>query len=162
MQGADVARELVAYEGWANQRILATAAQLDTSAPGQGASWGSIAGSMQHVVGSHATWLSRFTGKPAIERGAANHRELTAWFDEVQAALEGFTATLTDEAYFGDVEFRDSRGNPHRDTLALLLAHLVNHGTFHRGEAALLLTAAGCSPGDLDMIVYRRMMDPSR
>jgi uncharacterized damage-inducible protein DinB len=36
------------------------------------------------------------------------------------------------------------------------MAHLVNHGTQHRSEAAAMLTEYGYSPGDIDFIIYLR------
>lgn len=35
-----------------------------------------------------------------------------------------------------------------------LLAHVMNHGTQHRSEVAVLLSAAGRSPGNLDMVFF--------
>jgi len=35
-----------------------------------------------------------------------------------------------------------------------MLAHVVNHGTQHRSEAAALLTEIGHSPGEIDMIFF--------
>jgi len=35
-----------------------------------------------------------------------------------------------------------------------MLAHVVNHGTQHRSEAAAILTQAGRSPGEIDMIFF--------
>ena len=34
------------------------------------------------------------------------------------------------------------------------MVQLVNHGTQHRSEAAVILTAAGASPGDLDIVRF--------
>ena len=34
------------------------------------------------------------------------------------------------------------------------LAHVVNHGTQHRSEAAMMLTHWGQSPGELDLFYY--------
>jgi len=35
----------------------------------------------------------------------------------------------------------------------LLVAHLFNHQTHHRGQVHAMLTAAGAQPGDTDMFL---------
>ena len=162
MDRAAHARLLLTYEGWANQRILSNLFDLDEDEPAVGPSWGTIFGSMAHVVASHAVWLGRFKETGHSFAIPATLPEMEAAFRRSQAELVAFGADLVDHDWERLVRFNDSRGHPHEEFLGVLLTHLVNHGTYHRGEAALLLTRAGRSPGDLDLIVYRRQQEPGR
>jgi uncharacterized damage-inducible protein DinB len=42
------------------------------------------------------------------------------------------------------------------------MIHQVNHATQHRSECAAILTHFGCSPGDLDYLVYQDMQNYGR
>ena len=66
------------------------------------------------------------------------------WADEWDA-LDAWLATVTDE-WLDEL----GEGVPFWQ----MLAHVANHGTQHRSEAAVILTDAGRSPGDLDMIFF--------
>jgi uncharacterized damage-inducible protein DinB len=65
-----------------------------------------------------------------------------------------FVAGLTDEKLASELEYTSTEGGRHKRVLWETMAHLVNHGTQHRAEAAAMLTALGHSPGDIDLIVY--------
>ena len=162
MNLAEYLRLLVDYDGWATGRILAQTDGLVEEDAGAGASWRSIEGSMRHVLEAHATWLKRFAGQaqPAVQSPGFDALASTA--AAIQENLVAFVESVAEAAWFDEVHFQDSRGNPHHDHLVVLLDHLVNHGTYHRGEAALLLTRLGRSPGDLDLVVYRRLTEPGR
>ncbi len=72
------------------------------------------------------------------------------------SALQSFSDTLTDEAVAKVVEYHDTGGRPRANPLGHLIAHVVNHGTQFRGEAAVDLSRLGYSPCDLDRIVFLR------
>jgi uncharacterized damage-inducible protein DinB len=54
---------------------------------------------------------------------------------------------------FGSCKDRRTRtnGEARRQLFWQLLVHIVNHGTQHHTEAAMLLTQYGASPGDIDL-----------
>jgi uncharacterized damage-inducible protein DinB len=69
--------------------------------------------------------------------------------------MRAYLATLTDAALAGDLVWRAADGDERRlSNLWLSLAHVVNHSTQHRSEAAEALTMIGRSPGDLDLGDY--------
>lgn len=158
MSLGDHLRTLIAYNQWANDRLLAVAkllsdADLDREV---GGSWGTIRANLHHLVGAQMGWMNQFTGERfrdldwPISRSA-----LWAAFDQSREDLRAFGDKLSESAdetfELHDVDtWRPERSLP----LAPLIAHVVNHGTQHRAEIGILLNGLGHSPGDLDIFFF--------
>lgn len=144
-------RDLFAYDRWATERILAAADGVDD------ATWHrsgviderGLGGILVHMLGAYQRWrhglaedgeTPRPEREPLLSPAELRARWLTEW-----AAMDDFLGSI-DDAWLA----RDDEGVP----FAGMLLHLANHGTQHRSEAAGLLTQAGRSPGDLDLIVW--------
>ncbi len=62
-----------------------------------------------------------------------------------------FLATLDDAQLDTPFHYTRTNGEPRSRIFWQLLVHIVNHGTQHHTEAAILLTQYGASPGDIDL-----------
>jgi uncharacterized damage-inducible protein DinB len=152
------------YNYWANSRILDAAGGLTdeqyvTVVPGL--SHGSIRATLVHALAAEQIWRRRclegISPTTLLKEADCSTLEwLRALWTEEEAAMRAGLARLTDEALAARLAYRTTGGRAMEDTLWQLLAHLVNHGTQHRAEAAVALTAFGQSPGDVDLIVYLR------
>ncbi len=150
---ADEVRFLFAYDQWATGKVLAALDGLDAvvwSRPNAIGERG-LGGVLVHQLGAVQRWRIAFQSHGS-EEGPEPEKEALPTIGELRALWEAEWAvqsawlpTLTDDfvaVVFGDVP------------VWRMLVHVVNHGTQHRAEAGLLLTAEGRSPGELDLINY--------
>jgi len=152
------------YNYWANARVLDAAARLQPeqlSAPAAGLSYGSVRGNLAHILGAEWLWRMRCQqGKsPSSTPPESEYPTLEVlrarWADE-ERAMRAYLAGLGDDDLQQIVRYRTTGGKPYQNPLGQLLLHVVNHGTQHRAEAGVALTAYGQSPGEFDFVVYLR------
>ncbi|MFN8497514.1 MAG: DinB family protein [Anaerolineae bacterium] len=152
---------LFAYSDWAWNKLLDTAEALDEAQlDAQPWSLPSLRRILTHALGAEILWRQRMQGNSPTTmlsvEAVPTLAALRARWREVAAERNAFIAGLTQTDLDATVHYKTTKGKPYEETRWRLLAHLANHGTQHRSEAAALLTEFGHSPGDLDMIVYLR------
>ncbi len=162
----DDIRLLYAYNAWANDRILTTAAALTPeqlrapAAPDPG--YGTIFGSLVHIVEAEHAWrvvLETGDWPEMLTPDDFPSLDALATFARAEAtAMQTYLAQLTDADMDGMARYEVEEGG-HRERVRWhCLVHLVNHGTYHRGEVAALLTGQGHSPGELDFTYFLHTM----
>ena len=149
---ADDIRYLAAYDRWATVKVLDAAVGIDES------TWSAtnaidergLGGILVHQLGATQRWRNGLaeTGlRPRPEREPLPTIEaLRAAWEAEWSEWAAWLPTI-DQAFLDRV---DEEGV----AFWQCLAHVVNHGTQHRSEAAALLTALGHSPGDMDFTVF--------
>ena len=156
-------RTMAAYNAEMNRRLYGAAARLSEAerrAP-RGAFWGSVHGTLTHILWGDRQWMSRFDDweKPAtpIKQSAQmidDFAELAAARATADAGISRW-AHKVDDAWLGEdlVWFSGAANREIRAPKRLLVTHFFNHQTHHRGQAHALLTAAGQETGDTDLFL---------
>lgn len=155
---------LADYNAWANRRLYDAAAKLsDTDyRADRGAFFGSLHGTLNHLLLGDRIWLCRFTGEgeePKELDGILydNLPELRAAREAEDARIIRYIGALTEPDLAGVLRYRTTR-NPTEieQFLAPLLIHFFNHQTHHRGQAHCLLTGFAGEAPSLDLLVFQR------
>ena len=151
---------LYTYNQWANSKIRTAAKNVTQEQFLAEAPYphGGLRGTLTHILFAEWIWRNRWEGtSPSFrikpEEFPALESLLGRWQEE-ESKLMGFVESLTDESLIGPSDYKNTKGVPKENILWQAMAHVVNHGTQHRAEAAALLTEFGCSPGDVDMIYF--------
>ncbi|WOS63824.1 DinB family protein [Sinorhizobium fredii] len=150
------------YNRWANRRIYAAAAELSEAEyrEDRGAFFGSLHGTLNHILAADRIWMKRFTqeGEAPTRLDAILCKDLNALTAARMAEDERIIAWIDslDEARL-NAHFTYSRlTTPDKITQRLgpALAHFFNHQTHHRGQAHATLTALGRPSLTLDLVFF--------
>ncbi|MEO1291298.1 MAG: DinB family protein [Pseudomonadota bacterium] len=157
-------QRMARYNSWQNESLFAAAATLSDAArrKDRGAFFGSIMGTLNHVLWGDMMWMHRFasTPKPSQPTIPTSPALFEAW-DDLVVARSAFDRTildwadaLTPQALKGDLEWVSQTSGRHTVKPRWeCVAHFFNHQTHHRGQVHAMLTAAGAVPGDTDLFL---------
>jgi uncharacterized damage-inducible protein DinB len=157
------ARTLVNYNYWARDRVLAAVDALSTEqfTSTVNSSFGSIRDTLVHVLSAESVWLSRW--KSEVRAGmlvAADFPDqpaLRKTWQEEEARMRAFFETVDDAGLAQLIDYKAFNGQPFSNPLYQMLQHVVNHGSYHRGQITTLLRQFGAAPPkQLDLIAFYR------
>jgi len=137
------------YNAWANARLYGACAKLseaDYLKP-RASFFGSIHATLNHLMVVDRIWLGRIESRP--EKLALNqilygdftalHVARVAEDDRLIRVVDSIDPARLDQP----LDYLNTRGERFRTPLRIVLGHLFNHQTHHRGQAHALITAAG-------------------
>ena len=156
-------RTMAAYNAEMNRRLYSAATRLseDERRLPRGAFWGSIHGTLCHILWGDRQWMSRFDNWPKPATLIKESAGMIGDFAELTRERERADGEITLWAHNVDDTWLDQdltwfSGAANREVAAprrLLVAHFFNHQTHHRGQAHTMLTAAGEATGDTDLFL---------
>ena len=179
MNTADV-RTLYAYNRWANRRMFSVLEKLSDEkfTATMPSSFPSIRESMLHILAAEWLWLKRWKGASpratvadtsqasamgsAMSNGGvavdtlATLSGLRCFADSIEQERQEFLSALNDDVLLARLKYTDMGGKEFSMPLAYLLQHLVNHGTYHRGQVTTLLRQAGAETVAFDLLFFIR------
>jgi uncharacterized damage-inducible protein DinB len=156
MSFAEHARSLVSYVEWADERVLDAAQQCTAD------EFRAVHDTFSHMLGTMIFWHGLWQGQPIVamdelvrERAPKPDSAQAMWAAYAQAHddLRGFVMKLED----ADWHRAKRWWTPYSEAelpLGETLVQVVNHSTQHRSEIAVVISAQGHSPGELDYLDF--------
>lgn len=155
-------RVLYDYNSWANHRTLDSCATLtpEQFTRDMGSSFRSVRDTLAHIYGAEWLWLERWHERvPTTLPSSADFpdlRTLRARWEEHDRNLREYVNALTPATLQRVIKYKNTRGTPYEGPIEPMLAHVINHSTYHRGQVVTLLRQLGGTPVTTDLIGFHR------
>lgn len=153
MIDADYCRLMARYNAWQNRQLIDVLDEMPAAevVRDRGAFFGSILGTLNHLLWGDLMWMARFDGGAAPACAMADSPTMLptvgAWSAErfrMDGRISRWAGTLTNVDLAGQLAwFSGVLQSDVSRPVALCVAHFFNHQTHHRGQVHAMLTAAG-------------------
>jgi len=162
---------MAGYNRWMNQRMYAAALQLppEEACRDRGAFFGSLLETLNHIAVADSIWLHRFAQHPDASRLrgdlagipvptslrqplAPSLQALWALRSGLDDVIVDWAGSLTAAQLAGPLHYRNLAGVGQARDFAVLVLHVFNHQTHHRGQVSTLMFQAGVDVGVTDLI----------
>jgi uncharacterized damage-inducible protein DinB len=158
----DEIRLLYDYNAWANHRALDAAAKLTAEqfTKPMCSSFSSVRDTLAHIYGAEWIWFERFQKRsPASLPDNTQFADIaslrTSWAEQ-EARLLAFVRGLSQQDLDRVLEYKTLKFGVYRNPLWQSMQHLVNHGSYHRGQVTTLLRQLGAEPILTDLMHFYR------
>lgn len=114
---------------------------------------------LSHVLTAEEIWLCRIKGEPAPNERLWQEYELSQLKEKTRENAEAWNnwiQGLPEQDFTHMVSYLNTKGEAFSTAVADVLNHVVNHGTYHRGQVAGLLRLESVDPPVSDYIQYAR------
>lgn len=149
------------YNMWQNESLLAAADGIPAAErmKDRGAFFGTIQKTLSHVFWGDMIWMNRFARTPAPDGSIADSTDFITTWEQYLIDRAAFDQTILEWAhevvpqwFEGDLSwYSGAIGRQVTKPKKMLVVHLFNHQTHHRGQVHAMLTAAGARPDDTDV-----------
>jgi uncharacterized damage-inducible protein DinB len=153
---------LYEYNAWADRRVLDAASALtpEQFTKPLGSSFSSVRDTLAHIYGVEWLWLERFQGRspsslPDVKE-FENIDQLKPKWIAFEPTLLNFVRSLTQQDMDRVMEYKTMKFGVYKNALWQSMMHLVNHGTYHRGQVTTMLRQLGAHPILTDLMHFYR------
>ncbi len=162
MDHADL-RLLIDFNYWARDRVFQAVSHLtpEQYTRDLGNSFKSMRDTLVHVYSAEWVWYTRWNGEsPTAPIPSDRYPDLaslqSAWV-ELESQIRSFFDGLRESDLSRVFEYRLLNGQPGKSPFWQMLQHVVNHGSYHRGQVTTMLRQLGAAPAkSTDLITFYR------
>jgi uncharacterized damage-inducible protein DinB len=153
---------LTEFNVWANHRVLAAVEALTSEqfTRDLGSSYSSVRDTLAHIMGVEWVWLERLQGtSPDAIPSAKDYADLNALrsrWNEIEKSFQEYMEELTKAELDEEVAYKTFSFGPGKNPRWQIIQHLVNHGSYHRGQIVTMLRQLGAKGVSMDLITYYR------